>query len=305
MAISAISGQIKPSGAPGCDFNPLDRTINVITSLPYVAVGYHNVRKRHTFAGKAFGLGVMCCGVAAAVFHATPPGKLRQFTRRVDYWTIAVTATCLTRAVYQNVHPFITTLSYCLVPFEPFKLSMGNTMYVEFAYLQRALQKKHMMKAFIRHAACRYVSLPSLLTCNVSSSFMGHIRHIRIRLSPSITSDGDPILLLLLIRFRRRLPSIFHARRSTTRCLLYCSVVGLACFIVEDTQPQMPYIHSVWHCLAAVGAASMGALLEDVEGDLASQWGKGRKSIDSKFPVPPSTYATPRGSPTPASGPLA
>lgn len=43
------------------------------------------------------------------------------------------------------------------------------------------------------------------------------------------------------------------------------SVLGLGTFALEEFVPETPYIHAVWHCLAAYGAATTGALLADVE----------------------------------------
>lgn len=37
FVVSSISGAIKPKGPAGCDYHALDRAINVVTSLPYIA----------------------------------------------------------------------------------------------------------------------------------------------------------------------------------------------------------------------------------------------------------------------------
>lgn len=41
--------------------------------------------------------------------------------------------------------------------------------------------------------------------------------------------------------------------------------VGLACFFLEDLMPRVPGLHSAWHCFSAVGLATTGPLLRDVE----------------------------------------
>lgn len=151
MVVDAISGAIKPKGEAGCDYNPLDRAINVVTSLPYCAVGLHQMRKRETKAGVFFGACMVATGVAAGAYHATWHPTWRPFFRKVDYWTIAVTATALTRATYQNVPPWVTGLSYCLVPFEPFKLSLLNSLAGEWAFWRRAHRRKNMRPAWRMH----------------------------------------------------------------------------------------------------------------------------------------------------------
>ena len=83
------------------------------------------------------------------------------------------------------------------MPFEPFKLSVGNTIGMEIAFLWRAIRRPHLRRPFAVHAAS--------------------------------------------------------------------SAAGITVFAVEEMFPKTPFVHAVWHCLAAVGAASTGALLADVE----------------------------------------
>lgn len=44
-----------------------------------------------------------------------------------------------------------------------------------------------------------------------------------------------------------------------------CVAVGLAAFALEEFKPDMPLVHTAWHCLSATGVATINVLLADVE----------------------------------------
>ena len=72
------------------------------------------MRNRETKAGQLYGACMLAVGVAAAAYHATSDKTWRPWMRRLDYWTICITATSLTRAVYQRAPPALSWASYCL-----------------------------------------------------------------------------------------------------------------------------------------------------------------------------------------------
>ncbi len=43
------------------------------------------------------------------------------------------------------------------------------------------------------------------------------------------------------------------------------AALGAACFALEDAFPTLPFIHTTWHLLSAVGVAATGALVADCE----------------------------------------
>lgn len=43
------------------------------------------------------------------------------------------------------------------------------------------------------------------------------------------------------------------------------TLLGLSCFVLEDVRPDIPLMHSSWHCLSAVAVATINNLAADVE----------------------------------------
>ena len=87
---------------PGCGCRTLaERVINVVTSLPFSAVGLHMLRQRQTAEGRRHGASLVAVGAMAALYHAVPSfgrGRCRDVARKLDYWTISWSAALLVSA---------------------------------------------------------------------------------------------------------------------------------------------------------------------------------------------------------------
>ena len=55
------------------------------------------------------------------------------------------------------------------------------------------------------------------------------------------------------------------ALRRAHRAHVATAALGAACFALEDAFPTLPFIHTTWHLLSAVGVATTGALVADCE----------------------------------------
>ncbi len=71
---------------------------------------------------------------------------------------------------------------------------------------------------------------------------------------------------------RRRAQAEFARRaqeraslRPAHRAHVATAALGAACFALEDAFPTLPFIHTTWHLLSAVGVAATGALVADCE----------------------------------------
>jgi hypothetical protein len=53
--------------------------------------------------------------------------------------------------------------------------------------------------------------------------------------------------------------------RPAQRLHAACCLAGLACFALEEARPELPLVHSLWHCLSATAVGSVNALMRDVE----------------------------------------
>lgn len=69
----------------------------------------------------------------------------------------------------------------------------------------------------------------------------------------------------------RELKFLHRARKNPKRLgkaqMLHAStcLLGLSAFALEDYCPQLPLLHSAWHCLSAAGVSVVNNLLDDVE----------------------------------------
>eukprot|EP00798_Chlamydomonas_sp_ICE-L_P002796 gene2796-12671_t len=45
------------------------------------------------------------------------------------------------------------------------------------------------------------------------------------------------------------------------------SLVGLGCYVLEDHFPNLPLVHSAWHCLSAASLCTVNNLVDNVEGN--------------------------------------
>lgn len=73
-----------------------ERVINVLTSLPFSAVGLHMLRQRRTRQGRRHGGSLVAVGAMAALYHASF-GRFRGLARKLDYWTISWSAVEMVR----------------------------------------------------------------------------------------------------------------------------------------------------------------------------------------------------------------
>jgi hypothetical protein len=161
VAVAAVS-KMSPCGPGCCDGNRLERAANVLTSLPYVAVGLRAASRRRTPEGRTWGLSMAGVGAASMFFHATK-GPLKEVGRKLDYWAIAGSSALLCRALKPGggVPRRLTAASLAVTPFRPFPVSTLNTLAMELEFLRRAAanggpggQSEGLRAQQLAHSAC-------------------------------------------------------------------------------------------------------------------------------------------------------
>lgn len=150
--IAAVGSFVKPQGPGVCDCNGLERVLNVLTSLPFVAVGLATMRRRRTHPGKVYGASLIGVGMASMTFHSAT-GGFRTFARKLDYWTIAVSSALMSRAMFPKLSPLVWGLSLGLTPFQPFATASVNTMAMEVEFLRRSNESLKLKPVQLMHAA--------------------------------------------------------------------------------------------------------------------------------------------------------
>ncbi|PHT48141.1 hypothetical protein CQW23_12349 [Capsicum baccatum] len=119
-----------------------DRTIaetiaNVITSLPFIALGLQAPRKN--LHCKLYANSLIGVGIVSSLYHASR-GKVRRYMRWADYSMIATATVCLSRALRNENPKLLMAASAVLLPIQPLMVSAVHTGMMEVAFAKRAFQ---------------------------------------------------------------------------------------------------------------------------------------------------------------------
>ncbi|XP_012850483.1 PREDICTED: uncharacterized protein LOC105970219 [Erythranthe guttata] len=130
------------------DKNFAETVVNVLTSLPFIALGLHAPRKNlncRIYANSLIGV-----GVASSFYHASR-GKLRKYLRWADYTMIATTTVCLSRAIRSENPKLLMAASAFFLPIQPLMVSAVHTGMMEVAFAKRAFQDPNLRTAHNVH----------------------------------------------------------------------------------------------------------------------------------------------------------
>ncbi|KAI4357636.1 hypothetical protein L6164_001573 [Bauhinia variegata] len=126
---------------------------NVLTSLPFIALGMNAPRK--SLNSKMYANSLIGVGVASSMYHSSR-GKLRKFLRWVDYTMIATATVCLSRALRNENPTLLMAASAVCLPVHPMMVSVVHTGMMEVAFARRALKDPDLRMA---HAVQKMSSL--------------------------------------------------------------------------------------------------------------------------------------------------
>lgn len=93
-AAVGVGSLLRPQGETSNDDHPAERAVNVLTSLPFIALGAHMHGARRSPAARQYARSLVAVGCVAAAYHASW-GRLRPLLRKADYWTISLAGACL------------------------------------------------------------------------------------------------------------------------------------------------------------------------------------------------------------------
>lgn len=123
---------------------------NVVTSLPFIAVGLQAPRKNRNT--KLYANSLIGVGVASSLYHSSR-GRIRKFMRWVDYTMIATATVCLSRALRSENPKYLMCASALCLPFQPLMVSVVHTGLMEVAFAKRALKDPQLRTAHNVHKA--------------------------------------------------------------------------------------------------------------------------------------------------------
>lgn len=115
----------------------LERTANVVTSLPFIALGFQ--APRTNLNTKLYANSLIGVGVASSLYHSSK-GKLRKYFRWADYTMIATATVCLSRALRNENPKLLMAASALLLPVQPLMVSALHTGMMEVAFAKRAIK---------------------------------------------------------------------------------------------------------------------------------------------------------------------
>ncbi|KAF2316798.1 hypothetical protein GH714_042139 [Hevea brasiliensis] len=143
---------------PGClrpikcginaDWNLTERVANVLTSLPFIALGFQAPRKN--LSTKLYASSLVGVGVASSLYHSSR-GKIRKYLRWFDYTMIATATLCLSRALRNENPKLLMAASAALLPIQPLLVSAVHTGMMEVAFAKRALKDPELRNAHNLH----------------------------------------------------------------------------------------------------------------------------------------------------------
>ncbi|KAI4381470.1 hypothetical protein MLD38_007539 [Melastoma candidum] len=130
------------------DLHFAETVANVLTSLPFIALGIHAPRKN--LNTKLYANSLVGVGVASAMYHSSR-GKLRRFLRWIDYTMIATTTVCLSAAVRNENPKVLMAASALILPVQPLMVSAVHTGLMEVSFARRALEDPGLRMAHTMH----------------------------------------------------------------------------------------------------------------------------------------------------------
>ncbi|XP_022726174.1 uncharacterized protein LOC111282377 [Durio zibethinus] len=119
------------------DQNLLETVANVLTSLPFIALGIQAPRKN--LNSKLYANSLIGVGVTSTLYHSSR-GRLRKYLRWADYTMIATATVCLSRALRNENPKLLMAASALLLPVQPLMVSAVHTGMMEVAFAKRALK---------------------------------------------------------------------------------------------------------------------------------------------------------------------
>ncbi|KAK2999242.1 hypothetical protein RJ639_022755 [Escallonia herrerae] len=126
--------------------------VNVLTSLPFVALGLQAPRQDIPFNlnCKLYANSLIGVGVVSSLYHASR-GKCRKYFRWADYTMIATATVCLSRALSNENPKLLMAASALCLPVQPLMVSAVHTGMMEVAFAKRALQDPDLKMAHNVH----------------------------------------------------------------------------------------------------------------------------------------------------------
>lgn len=212
-----FNGIFSPKGAGSNDSTPLERVVNICTSLPMLAVGWHTSQRRSGH-GRVFGASFVAVSFIAMGYHAAS-GAFRCIMRKCDYWSIAWASFPLRRATGLQFPQHVAPLFAAVVPVKPTLITGINITCMELHYAWSAFSNASLLGPWLVHA----VVSTAAISCFASESwamkrgfpFLHSLWHVGAALSMGSTNA------LMQHNERNLLQRCFESNQCMDGCKLF------------------------------------------------------------------------------------
>ncbi|CAM8991868.1 unnamed protein product [Rhodiola kirilowii] len=117
--------------------NIYEAVANVLTSLPFIALGIQAPRKN--LNSKIYANSLIGVGVTSSLYHSSR-GEIRKYLRWADYTMIATATVCLSRALRNENPKLLMLVSALALPVQPLMVTAVHTGMMELAFAKRAVK---------------------------------------------------------------------------------------------------------------------------------------------------------------------
>lgn len=155
-----VADHMEPQGEAGNDHTKTQRVLNVLTSLPFLALGAYMMKKHTSVQGKMYAKSMIGVGFSALLYHATQ-GKMRSVARKLDYYSISLASGRMVRALWPESQAVkqIVRGSLLAIPFRPFIISTAYTLVMQAEFIRQGLQYEKLRPSLIGHAGTAAVGV--------------------------------------------------------------------------------------------------------------------------------------------------
>ena len=133
------------------DLSMVETVVNLVTCVPYFTMA-RAVNPLKGVWNRLFSYSCSFTGVCALLYHLST-GPIRNFFRRLDYTSVALSSVSLTMAIAPaGAKPlFLGALSLAMAPFQPLVVAALHMFGTEYAFLLRALEDPRLRETHLVH----------------------------------------------------------------------------------------------------------------------------------------------------------
>jgi len=158
-AAVSIRDNIQPQGDVHNDDTLTQRALNVVTSLPIIAIGYHLRKKVTSPEGISYANSMVAVGAAATAYHCSWGRFRTTVARKLDYYAISYNCAKLVRVLWPGeATKKAERVMLCVTPFRPFWVSTACALAMQAEFVRLGVKNEALRPALRAHGAAAAIS---------------------------------------------------------------------------------------------------------------------------------------------------